>query len=152
MIMAMPLVTLGMPVYAGGEDFRETLQSIAHQTYPNIEILIAVDNGDLESAEIARPFLADPRYRLHIQSERLGWDGNADWTMRHSRGDFYIYHQHDDHVSPTYVADLVAPPDVTQRPRFFTPNVGRRLHRNNAAHAIVNGHAGRASARAFGAS
>src|SRR5262249_55245923 len=39
---------------------------------------------------------------------RLGWAGNTDWTMRHRRGDFYIYQQHDDWVSPTYISDLVA--------------------------------------------
>ena len=28
--------------------------------------------------------------------------------MRERRGEYYVYQQHDDHVSPTYVADLVA--------------------------------------------
>jgi hypothetical protein len=44
---------------------------------------------------------------MHIQQSRLGWAGNTDWTMRERRGDFYIYQQHDDQVSQTYVADLV---------------------------------------------
>lgn len=103
-----PLVTLGVPVHAGGADFRRALRTISEQTYPNIEVLISVDNGDGESAAIARPFLRDCRYRLHVQDRQLGWDGNTDWTIRNRRGDFYIYHQHDDQLSPTYVADLVA--------------------------------------------
>jgi hypothetical protein len=44
---------------------------------------------------------------MQIQSSRLGWAGNTDWTMRERRGAFYIFQQHDDQVSPTYVADLV---------------------------------------------
>lgn len=103
-----PLVTLGMPVYQGGEDFRDALRLVTQQSYPNIEVLVSVDNGDAESAEIARPFLADRRFRLEVHSTRLGWDGNTDWTMRHRRGEFYVYLQHDDRLSPTYLADLVA--------------------------------------------
>ena len=103
-----PLVTLGMPVYQGGEDFRDALHQVTQQSYRNIEVLISVDNGDTESAEIARPFLADPRFRLEVQPTRLGWDGNTDWTMRQRRGAFYVYLQHDDRLSPTYLADLVA--------------------------------------------
>jgi glycosyltransferase involved in cell wall biosynthesis len=103
-----PLVTLGVPVHAGGEDLRRTLEAIGGQSYRNIDVLVSVDNGDAASAGIARPFLEDPRFRLHLHDRRLGWDGNTDWTIRNRRGDFYIYHQHDDRVSPTYVADLVA--------------------------------------------
>jgi Glycosyl transferase family 2 len=103
-----PLVTLGVPVYGGGEDFRAALAAIKAQTYDNIEVLISVDNCDAPSAAVAQPFLEDSRFRLHVQPARLGWDGNTDWTIRHRRGDFYIYHQHDDEVSRSYVADLVA--------------------------------------------
>jgi hypothetical protein len=44
---------------------------------------------------------------MQVQPSRLGWAGNTDWTMRERRGEFYIFQQHDDQVSPTYVADLV---------------------------------------------
>jgi hypothetical protein len=44
---------------------------------------------------------------MHVQTSRLGWAGNTNWTMRERRGEFYIFQQHDDQVSPTYVADLV---------------------------------------------
>jgi hypothetical protein len=44
---------------------------------------------------------------MRVQSTRLGWAGNTDWTIRERRGEFYIFQQHDDQVSPTYVADLV---------------------------------------------
>jgi hypothetical protein len=103
-----PLVTLGMPVYEGGEDFREALRLVTRQSYQNLEVLISVDNRDTDSAEIAQPFLADPRFRLEVQPTRLGWDGSTDWTMRNRRGEYFIYLQHDDRLSPTYVADLVA--------------------------------------------
>lgn len=103
-----PLVTIGVPVYQGQDDLPFTLECVRAQTYRNLDVLISVDNADLVSVEAAKPFLSDPRFRLQVQSRRLGWAGNTDWTIRHRRGEFYIYQQHDDQVSPTYVADLVA--------------------------------------------
>jgi glycosyltransferase involved in cell wall biosynthesis len=103
-----PLVTIGVPVYRGKDDLPVTLECLRTQSYANLDILISVDAGDQESALACQPFLGDPRFRLFVHAERLGWAGNTDWTMRQRRGDFYIYQQHDDQISPTYVADLVA--------------------------------------------
>jgi glycosyltransferase involved in cell wall biosynthesis len=104
-----PLVTIGVPVYQGQHDLPVTLECLRTQSYSNLDVLISVDAGDRQSAQACEPFLQrDPRFRMHIQSSRLGWAGNTDWTMRERLGDFYIYQQHDDQVSPTYVADLVA--------------------------------------------
>jgi glycosyltransferase involved in cell wall biosynthesis len=104
-----PLVTVGVPVYRGGDDLPVTLECLRTQTYPYLDILISVDAADTETARSCEPFLQrDPRFRMTVQPSRLGWAGNTDWTMRQRRGDFYIFQQHDDQVSPTYVADLIA--------------------------------------------
>jgi glycosyltransferase involved in cell wall biosynthesis len=103
-----PLVTVGVPVYRGQQELPVTLECLRTQTYPNLDVLISVDAADQESARACEPFLRrDARFRLQIQPSRLGWAGNTDWTMRERRGEFYIFQQHDDQVSPTYVADLV---------------------------------------------
>jgi len=103
-----PLVTVGVPVYRGQQELPVTLECLRTQTYPNLDVLISVDAADQESATACEPFLRrDPRFRMQVQPSRLGWAGNTDWTMRERRGEFYIFQQHDDQVSPTYVADLV---------------------------------------------
>jgi glycosyltransferase involved in cell wall biosynthesis len=103
-----PLVTVGVPVYQGQDDLPVTLECLRTQTYPNLDVLISVDADDQESARACESFLRrDARFRMHVQPSRLGWAGNTDWTMRERRGAFYIFQQHDDQVSPTYVADLV---------------------------------------------
>jgi len=103
-----PLVTIGVPVYRGQDVLPVTLECMRTQSYQNLDVLISVDADDQESARACEPFLRlDPRFRMQVQPSRLGWAGNTDWTMRQRRGDFYIYQQHDDQVSPTYVADLV---------------------------------------------
>lgn len=107
--MTGPLVTIGVPVYRGQDDLPITLECLRTQSYPNIDVVISVDAADQQSAEACQPFLrSDGRFRMHVQPARLGWAGNTDWTMRERRGEFYIFQQHDDQVSPTYVEDLVA--------------------------------------------
>ncbi len=104
-----PLVTVGVPVYGGAATLPVLLECLRTQSYRNLDILISVDAADEASAAACAPFLRDDkRFRIQVQPTRLGWAGNTDWTMRNRRGAFYIYQQHDDLVSPTYVADLVA--------------------------------------------
>jgi glycosyltransferase involved in cell wall biosynthesis len=103
-----PCVTVGVPVYRGQDTLPMLLECLRTQSYKDIDVLISVDGGDQASAEAAKPFLQqDPRLRMQVHPSRLGWAGNTDWTMRQRRGDFYIYQQHDDLVSPTYIAELV---------------------------------------------
>lgn len=104
-----PLVTIGVPVYGGEATLPGLLECLRTQSYRNLDVLISVDAADQASAAACAPFLReDKRFRIHVQPTRLGWAGNTDWTMRNRAGEFYIYQQHDDLVSPTYVADLVA--------------------------------------------
>jgi glycosyltransferase involved in cell wall biosynthesis len=102
------LVTIGVPVYRGQDMLPVTLECLRSQTYRNLEVLISVDGPDDPSIDASRPFLSDSRFRLHVQTSRLGWAGNHDWTMRARSGEFYIYQQHDDQVSLDYVEALVA--------------------------------------------
>jgi hypothetical protein len=104
-----PLVTVGVPVYGGATTLPVLLECLRTQSYRNLDIVISVDAADRASADACAPFLRDDRrFRMEVQPTRLGWAGNTDWTMRNRLGEFYIYQQHDDLVSPTYVADLVA--------------------------------------------
>jgi len=104
-----PLVTIGVPVYRGQETLPVLLECLGAQSHRNLDVLISVDANDQASAAACAPVLQrDPRFRMHVQPSRLGWAGNTDWTMRNRRGAFYVYQQHDDLVSSTYVADLVA--------------------------------------------
>ena len=106
--MSGPLVTVGVPAYRGQDDLPVTLECLRTQSYQNLDVLISIDANDQESARACEPFLrSDTRFRMQVQPSRLGWAGNTDWTMRQRRGEFYIFQQHDDQVSPSYIADLV---------------------------------------------
>lgn len=106
--MPEPVVTFGVPAYRGKDFLGKTLDSIRSQTYPHLEVLVSVDGGDPGSTVACTPYLADPRFRMVVQAERLGWAGNINWLIAHRTGDYFIYQQQDDWISPTYVEDLLA--------------------------------------------
>ena len=100
-------ITVGVPLYHSWDCIVPTLRSIECQTYQNITVAISADANDQRSADACLPFLADPRFRLTVQRQRLGWAGNINWLMSQAEGDFFCYHQHDDHTDPTYFATLI---------------------------------------------
>jgi len=101
------MVTIGVPVYRGELFVEETLRSIQNQTHQGIEVLISLDGPDEASERACAPFLADPRFRLVVQSERLGWVGNINWLMSQAQTEFWYYHQQDDLVDSRYVEVLL---------------------------------------------
>jgi glycosyltransferase involved in cell wall biosynthesis len=100
--------TFGVPGYRGEAFMAETLASVQAQTFPDFEVLISLDGPDPALAEVCRPFLADPRFRLVVQPARLGWVGNLNWLMDHTTTEYWLYQQQDDLLDPTYLQVLLA--------------------------------------------
>jgi GT2 family glycosyltransferase len=101
-------VTIGVPIYRGERWLRETLGCIQAQTHRDFGVLMSLDGPNPLCEAICDEFLADSRFRLVIQPERLGWNGNISWLMRHAEGDYWYFHQQDDLTSETYVETLLA--------------------------------------------
>jgi len=101
-------VTIGVPVYRGEQFVPGALRSIRRQTHTDFDVVISVDGPDPASEAACRAFLDDPRLRLVVQRQRLGWAGNITWLMSQTSGDFWYYHGQDDEVDPTYLEALVA--------------------------------------------
>ena len=71
-----PRITVGMPLYKGQDLVAGALRSLQEQTFEDFEVIISVDGGDEASADSCRPFLADPRFRMVVHTERLDWVDN----------------------------------------------------------------------------
>ncbi len=117
--MAGETVTIGVPVYRGDDFIGETLQSIVAQTHQDFEVLISLDGPQPDAEERCRSFLADARFRLVTQPERLGWAGNISWLMAQTRTPFWCYHQQDDLMASRYLEALVAAARVTPEGAVF---------------------------------
>ena len=104
---AEPTVSIAVPVYQGEAFLEETLRAIQLQSYPEIEVMISLDGPQPDCEEICRPFLDDPRFRLVVQPERLGWVGNLNWLISQANTPFWYLNPQDDLVDSRYVQTLL---------------------------------------------
>lgn len=109
--MSTPRITVGLPAYKGADLIGNCLDCLQRQTFGNFEAIISVDGGDAETAAACRPFLADPRFRMVVQSERLDWVGNFNWLLQQNLREFFCYRQHDDTTAPEFFEFLLQAAD-----------------------------------------
>jgi hypothetical protein len=99
-------VTIGIPIYRGKLFLEESLASVRNQTYPDIEVIMSLDGPDAECEEICHQFLADSRFRLVIQPERLGWMPHTNLLMSQVQTEFWHLQEQDDVIEPTFLETL----------------------------------------------
>lgn len=103
-----PLVTALVPTYNAAAFVGATLDSLARQTWPRLEILIGDDGSTDGTVELLERFAgAHDNVRLLRRTENLGWLRNSNDLMEHAAGEFLFFAFHDDTVAPTYVEELV---------------------------------------------
>lgn len=100
-------VTIGVPVYQGEKYLVDAVESILAQTYQDWQVVFSVDGPDPVCEQLCRQYLGDPRFRLSVQPERLGWVRNIGWLQLQADSEFWYYHQQDDLVDPTYLEVLI---------------------------------------------
>ena len=116
-IQALPVVTIGMPVYNGARYIELALQSILGQTFRNFELIIS-DNASTDATEsICRRYAeTDQRIRYHRNERNLGAAANYNRVIHLARGRYFRHAAHDDVLAPTNIerctAVLEANPDV----------------------------------------
>lgn len=106
--MAGGLVTIGMPVYNGGEELRRAIENLLAQTATNFEILIS-DNASTDgiTPQIIEEFARrDSRIRYTRQPENRGAIANFLWVVAEARGEYFMWAAHDDVWSNNYVETL----------------------------------------------
>ena len=102
-----PLVTALVPTYNGARFIERTLESLAAQTWPNLEILIGDDGSTDDTLEVVRRFAArHPNTRILERESNLGWLRNSNDLMAQARGELMFFAFHDDVVAPEYVERL----------------------------------------------
>ena len=103
-----PLVTALVPTYNGAGFITRTLDSLAAQTWPRIEILIGDDRSTDDTLEVVRRFAeTHSNTRIIDRDTNLGWLRNSNDLMARAEGELMFFAFHDDVVAPTYVEELV---------------------------------------------
>jgi len=104
-----PLVTIGIPVYNGGERLRRALDAILAQEYPNLEIIISDNASTDQSPTIIREFLSRREgARTVRQEQNIGASGNFEFLMREAHGKYFFWASCDDYWHPQFVSRNVA--------------------------------------------
>jgi glycosyltransferase involved in cell wall biosynthesis len=104
----MPRVVALMPTWKASDFIVATLDALAAQTYPNLEILISDDASPDDTADVCERYAAhDARFRVIRQPKNLGWLGNVNALLRHARGDYLVFAFQDDLFEPAYVERCV---------------------------------------------
>jgi glycosyltransferase involved in cell wall biosynthesis len=91
-----PTVSVVIPCYNQGRFLREAIDSVLHQTYPAIEVLVVNDGSTDDSAAVAATFAP---VRL-IEQRNQGAPAARNAGLRRSAGDFLIFLDADDRLLP----------------------------------------------------
>lgn len=108
-----PRVTIGMPVYNGGEYLQEALDAILTQTFADFELIIS-DNASTDgTASLCRRYAAsDSRIRYLRQRENRGAAWNYNLLVEEARGMYFKWAAHDDLIEPDFLRQCVEALDV----------------------------------------
>jgi glycosyltransferase involved in cell wall biosynthesis len=108
--MGHPLISVGVPAWRGAAFVAETLESILRQREVRLRLFISVDGADAATERVCRSFVADPRVRLQVQPERIGWVRNTAAVLAEAmeaRADYACIQPHDDLLAEDYLAALM---------------------------------------------
>ena len=100
------LISIIVPIYNVENYLRMCLDSIEHQTYSNIEVLLINDGSPDSSGEICQEYVArDSRFR-YFEKENGGLSDARNYGIERSNGVYLTFVDSDDWLSLTYVEDL----------------------------------------------
>ena len=111
-----PRVVALVPAWRAAGFIARTLDGLAAQTCPNLEIVISDDASPDETAALCERYAArDPRFHVIRQPRNLGWTGNVNALLAQARGDYLLFAFHDDVLAPRYIERCVAALEANPR-------------------------------------
>lgn len=100
-----PLVSICIPAYNAGNYINETLNSVFHQTYENIEVIVVNDGSRDNTLEILKSY---PSTKLIlIDQENKGQCAAANKAFEASSGDYIKFFDADDLMSLDFIKNQV---------------------------------------------
>jgi glycosyltransferase involved in cell wall biosynthesis len=98
-------VTIGMPVYNGARFISGALDALLEQSYRDFEIVISDNVSTDATREICEEYARrDGRVRYVRQSSPLPVFDNFMFVLREARGEYFMWHAHDDRWQPEWLA------------------------------------------------
>ena len=105
--MKNPLISIIVPVYNSEKYVYDCLNSITHQTYLRTEVIIIDDGSTDSSGEICFEFMHQNDNVFYCRTSNRGVSSARNLGMTLAHGDYYVFVDSDDIVSPVYIETFV---------------------------------------------
>lgn len=93
----LPLISIALCTYNGEKNLRQQLDSLIHQTYQNLEIVIVDDKSSDSTLEILEEYAKlESRIRIEINKENLGYTKNFEKAISLCKGEYIALSDQDD--------------------------------------------------------
>lgn len=107
------LISIIAPIYNVERYLAQCLDSIINQTYKNIEIILVNDGSTDNSGSIADS-LAQKDDRIHVfHKKNKGVSAARNYALEKATGEYVIFVDSDDYISPDFVEYMVKISEVT---------------------------------------
>ncbi len=100
-VAAYPLISVVLATYNGETFLREQIESILHQTYPRIELIIVDDASTDQTVAILNEYESHPTVHIHLSDQNLGHIKNFERGFRLCTGEYIAPCDQDDIWLPT---------------------------------------------------
>lgn len=107
------MISVIVPMYNARKYLRECLDSLANQTYKDLEVLMVNDGSTDDTGEIAREY--EEKYpNFYLINKENGGQMSA-WLLgiQYAKGDYFGFVDSDDYVAPTMYEEMVATMEQT---------------------------------------
>jgi glycosyltransferase involved in cell wall biosynthesis len=141
-----PTVSIGLPVFNGGDYLRFSIDSILEQTFTDFELIIS-DNASSDSTQkICEEYARRDKRIVYTRfDENKGATINYNHIVNTARGKYFKWAAHDDICKPTYIAKCVKALDENKKVILAYPQTtiidgaGKYLHDfDDGLHLISN--------------
>lgn len=101
-----PIISVIVPIFNSDQYLKKCLDSLQHQTYPHIEIILVDDGSTDKSGKISDEYAEkDPRFVVvHKQNEGVAKARIS--AFEHSKGEYITFVDADDYVDERYIEHL----------------------------------------------
>lgn len=100
------MISVIVPIYNVENYLNRCLDSIKNQTYKDFEVLMIDDGSKDNSAEIARAYLDDPRFKYFYQHNQ-GLSSARNTGLDNASGEFVCFIDSDDFIELNYLETLL---------------------------------------------
>lgn len=103
---AFPIISVVVPVFNVVRYLEECVESILHQSYPNIEIIL-VDDGSSDGSEAMVDYYASQFPNIiAVHQKNAGVGAARNTGIRHASGKYIAFIDSDDYISPVFLEVL----------------------------------------------